>query len=197
MYQICLLVFTKFVSLRRLSFTMPRCNYFSIQNWVRIHSGTGKWVLFTLQIGKCEHFTWIILGCNLVVTGLKQLENGQSPENLVQNRLIGIIVSARPTAAPSIGRRDKVGGIMSIWWTSPPPILRFTHCTKLPWALLPIFLFSAVQLLSPFFAVLGPIVWSPQTETWHWSSFVVPISDLFKWRIVQFFRLLVTALFHP
>ena len=124
MYQICLLVFTKFVSLRRLSFTMPRCNYFSIQNWVRIHSGTGKWVLFTLQIEKCEHFTWIILGCNLVVTGLKQLENGQSPENLVQNRLIGIIVSARPTAAPSIGRRDKVGGIMSIWWTSPPPILQ-------------------------------------------------------------------------
>jgi len=42
---------------------------------------------------------------------------------------------------------------------------RFTHCTKLPWALLPMFLFSAVQSLSPFFAVLGPMVWP--LGTWH------------------------------
>jgi len=36
-YQLCLLAFTKFNSLCRLGFTMPRCNYFSIQDWVRIH----------------------------------------------------------------------------------------------------------------------------------------------------------------
>jgi len=29
------------------------------------------------------------------------------------------------------------------------------------------FLFGAVQYLSPFFAVLGPIVWSLQAGTWH------------------------------
>jgi len=57
------------------------------------------------------------------------------------------------------------------------------------------FLSSAVQYLSPFFAILGPIVWSPQTGTWHWSAFVVPLSDLlwFNWRILQFFRLLGTG----
>jgi len=77
-YQLFLLFLTKFISLLRLVFTMPRCNYFSIQDWVRIHSGTGKWVLFTWQIEKCKHFTWIILGCNLVVTGLEKLENGQN-----------------------------------------------------------------------------------------------------------------------
>ena len=36
-YQLCLLAFTKFVSLRRLGFTMQRGNYFSIQDCVRIH----------------------------------------------------------------------------------------------------------------------------------------------------------------
>jgi len=51
-YQLCLLAFTEFISLCRLGFTMPRCNYFSIQDWVRIHEGTGKWVPFTLRMGK-------------------------------------------------------------------------------------------------------------------------------------------------
>jgi len=34
--------------------------------------------------------------------------------NLVQNRSIGSIVGTRPTAAPRNGRRDNVGGIMTI-----------------------------------------------------------------------------------
>ena len=63
-YQLCLSAFTNFISLCRLGFTMPRCNYFSIQDWVRIHSGTGKWVQFTLRMWKCKHFTRIIQGCN-------------------------------------------------------------------------------------------------------------------------------------
>ena len=41
MYQFCLLAFTKFISLRRLGFTRPLEHYFSIQDWVRIHEGTG------------------------------------------------------------------------------------------------------------------------------------------------------------
>jgi hypothetical protein len=46
-------------------------------------------------------------------------------------------------------------------------------------------------IISSFFEVLGPIVWSHQIGTWHWSALVVPISDRFNWRILQFFRLLV------
>jgi len=52
-------------------------------------------------------------------------------ENLVQNQSIGSIVSARPTAAPRNGRRDNAVRIMTIWWTSPPPILQIHslhHC---------------------------------------------------------------------
>jgi len=45
-------------------------------------------------------------------------------ENLVQNRSIGSIVCARPTAAPRNGRRDNAVRIMTIWWTSPYPILQ-------------------------------------------------------------------------
>jgi len=41
-----------------------------------------------------------------------------------KNQSIGSIVSARPTAAPRNGRRDNAAGIMTIWWTSPPPILQ-------------------------------------------------------------------------
>jgi len=36
-YELYLLAFTMSISLCRLSFTMPRCNYFSIQDSVRIH----------------------------------------------------------------------------------------------------------------------------------------------------------------
>jgi len=43
-------------------------------------------------------------------------------ENLLQNWSIGSIVGARPTHQPSNGRRDNTAGIMTIWWTSPPPI---------------------------------------------------------------------------
>jgi len=39
-------------------------------------------------------------------------------------------------------------------------IYKFTHCTNLPQALLAMFLLGTVEKLSPFFAVLGPIVWS-------------------------------------
>jgi len=42
---------------------------------------------------------------------------------------------------------------------------RITHCTKLPRALHPMFLFVAVHKFSPFPAVLGPIIWS--IRTWH------------------------------
>jgi len=51
-YQLWLFAFTEFISLCRLGFTMPWCNYFSIQDWVRIQEGTGKWVPFTLRMGK-------------------------------------------------------------------------------------------------------------------------------------------------
>jgi len=72
------------------------------------------------------------------------------------NWSIGSIVGTRHTAVPRNGRRDNVGGIMTMNQPSSysadddsePALLlfcRFTHCTKLPWALLPVFLFSAVQ----------------------------------------------------
>jgi len=40
------------------------------------------------------------------------------------------------------------------------------------------FLFGAVELLTPFSTVLGPIVWSLQTGTQHRVAFVVLISYL-------------------
>jgi len=39
--------------------------------------------------------------------------------------------------------------------------------------------------------ILGHIVWSLQTGTWHWRAFVVPISDLIHQRILQIFCLFV------
>ena len=42
-----------------------------------------------------------------------------------------------------------------------------------------------------FLKILGHIVWSLQTGTWHWRAFVVPISDLIHQRILQIFCLFV------
>ena len=42
-----------------------------------------------------------------------------------------------------------------------------------------------------FLKILGHIVWSLQTGTWHWRAFVVPISDLIHLRILQIFCLFV------
>ena len=39
--------------------------------------------------------------------------------------------------------------------------------------------------------ILGHIVWSLQTGTWHWRAFVVPISDLIHQRILQILCLFV------
>jgi len=62
-----------------------------------------------------------------------------------RNWSIGSMVCPRPTVAPRNGRRDNAVRTMTIWRTSPCPVLQITHCTKLPWALLPMFIFSAVQ----------------------------------------------------
>jgi len=42
-----------------------------------------------------------------------------------------------------------------------------------------------------FLKILGTIVWSLQTGTWHWRAFVVPISDLLHQRILQIVCLFV------
>jgi len=47
-YQLCLLAFTKFVSLRRLGFTTAWGNYFSIQDWVRLAMGFITWHLLAI-----------------------------------------------------------------------------------------------------------------------------------------------------
>jgi len=52
------------------------------------------------------------------------------------------------------------------------------------------FLFGAVEYLSPFSTILGPIVWSLTSGTEHRGTFVVPISYLIKSENVHFFWLL-------
>jgi len=44
--------------------------------------------------------------------------------------------------------------------------------------------------------ILGPIVWSPKTETQHRDACVVPISDPIQLESLHFFRLLYRVVNH-
>jgi len=63
-YQLYHLAFTKFIFLCRLGFTMPRCNYFSIQDWVEFSKVQVNGFHLPYGWKRCKHFTWIIRGCN-------------------------------------------------------------------------------------------------------------------------------------
>jgi len=99
---------------------------------------------------------------------------------------------ARPIAAPRNGRRDNVEGIMITWGTSPPPILQIHSLHQVATGTpshVPLQRRAMIIAIYRGFGnalVLGPIVWSPQTGTRHWNAFLVPISHLFNWTILQF-----------
>jgi len=81
---------------------------------------------------------------------------------------------------------------MTIWWTSPPPLLQIHLLHQIAMGT-PCHVPLQRCTIIIFFEVLGPNVWFLQTGTWHWSVFVVPTSDLLNWRTLQCFWLLALS----
>ena len=111
-------------------------------------------------------------------------------ENLVQNQSIGSIVGARHDAAPRSGRRHNVGGIMTIRWTSPPPILQIHSLHQVDMGTPSHFPPSApcnnYRHFSRFWDQLyGPLRLGIGTEVHLWTQFEIYLID--------FSRLLVSV----
>jgi len=68
-----------------------------------------------------------------------KIEDWNKLDNWVPNQSCGSIVGALPTAATSNGRRDSAAGIVTYKDPAFLAFYRFTHCTKLPRALLSCF----------------------------------------------------------